>query len=261
MVYDPVVFVLRGSDRVPHSREPYFLPAVYDFFHHELYRFTVMLMTITATILLFTRYLLRDGVPFSGDPEHPEDEPLVSVQTLNKDHTLDVVMMTASPEGQLVSVGLDRTIQVRDVPSGAKSRVLCDAEVPLENPFPVLSMAIDDGSRQLALVTWNAVLLWDIEQRQWGPHTRIELDGHKPEAVFFNHRKPDTSPSVVVVRKNGTMMEVCPGQEQIGEFVVCKTPLVLAIPFAECKSRMSPHCCQWANLSQTRLNAMRRGCR
>jgi hypothetical protein len=235
LVYDPVIFVLKGSDRIPHSKEPYFLPAVYDFFHHEFYRFTIMLMTMMAMILLFTRYLLRDGIKQPGDPDRPEDEPLLSVQTLSRDHTLDVVMMSASPEGYLVSVGLDRTIQVWDVPSGARSRVLCDNDVPLENPFPVLGIAVDDVSKQLALVSRNAVFLWDIEQRQWGPHTRLDLGGHKPEAVFFNPKKADIPPSLVVVRRNGTMMELYPGHDEFRDFIVCKTPLVLAVPFAQCK--------------------------
>ncbi|KAK4449133.1 sterol-sensing domain of SREBP cleavage-activation-domain-containing protein [Podospora aff. communis PSN243] len=236
LVYDPVVFVLKGSDRNPQGREPYFLPAVYDFFHHEIYRFLVMLMTMIAMIVLFTRYLLRDGVKQPGDPEHPEDEPLLSIQTLSRDHALDVEMMTSSPEGYLVSVGLDRTIQVWDVPSGARSRVLCDAEVPLENPFPVWGMAVDDSSKQLALVSVNSVFLWDIEQRQWGAHDRIELDGARPKAVFFNPKK-DAPPSLVVVRRNGIMTELYPGHDRSSDYVVCKTPLVLAVPFVEYASK------------------------
>jgi len=235
LVYDPVVFVLNGSDRNSSVKEPYFLPAVYDFFHHEIYRFTIMLMTVVAMILLFTRYLLRDGIKQPGDPEHPENEPLLSVQTLSRDHTLDVVMMSASPDGYLISVGLDRTIQVWDVPSGAKSRVLCDSGIPLENPFPVLSMAIDDDSKRLALVSWKAVFFWDIEQRQWGSYIRIDLGGYRPEAVFFNPKKANALRSLVVVKRNGTMMELHPGDDKLMEFVVCKTPLVLAVPFAECK--------------------------
>ncbi|KAK0613454.1 sterol-sensing domain of SREBP cleavage-activation-domain-containing protein [Immersiella caudata] len=231
LVYDPVVFVLNGSNRAPDGGEPYFLPAVYDFFHHEAYRFAVTLMTVMAMILILTRYLLRDGVKEAGDPEHPEDEPLLSIQTLSRDHTLDVEMMTTSPEGYLVSAGLDRTIQVWDVPSGARSRVLCDAEVPLENPFPVWGMAVDDNSKQLALVSVNSVFLWDIEKRKWGAHDRIDLDGVRPKAVFFNPKK-DGSPSLVVVRRNGIMTELYPGHEKQKDFVVCRTPLVLAVPFA-----------------------------
>ncbi|KAK0643092.1 sterol-sensing domain of SREBP cleavage-activation-domain-containing protein [Cercophora newfieldiana] len=234
LVYDPVIFVLKGSNRRSSTGEPYFLPAVYDFFHHQLYRFTITLMTMTAMVLLFTRYLLRDGVKQPGDPEHPEDEPLLSVYTLSRDHTLDVEMMSASPKGYLVSVGLDRTIQVWDVPSGARSRVLCDAEVPLENPFPVFGMALDDSTKQLALVSWNSVFLWDVDKRQWGPHSRVDLGGReKPQAVFFNHKSVDTPPSLVVVKRNGTMVELHPGDDKSSDFVVCKTPLVLAVPFAE----------------------------
>jgi len=233
LVHDPIIFLLEGSNRIPPSREPYFLPAVYDFLHHEIPRFAVLLITFVAMLNLFTRYLLQDGSKLAGDPEHPNDEPLLSVQALTKDHSLDVVMMTTSPGGLLVSVGLDRTIQIWDVPSGTKSRVLSDSEVPLENPFPVLAMAVDDHSKQLALVSWTRVFFWDIERQEWGHTIQVDLAGQKPETVFFNPRKDDFTPSLVVVRRNGTMVELGPVLEASREYVVCKTPLIQAVSFAE----------------------------
>ncbi|KAK5657311.1 hypothetical protein OQA88_3375 [Cercophora sp. LCS_1] len=233
LVYDPIVFVLKGSDRIPHTKEPYFLPAVYDFLHHEIPRFAVLLVGVVALLDVFTRHLLRDGFKKDGDTDHPDGEPLLSIQGLRRDHTLDIVKMAASPGGNLVSIGLDRVIQIWDVPGGKRSRVMSDPEVPLENPFPVLGVAIDDASKQLALLSWTRVFLWDIEKQQWGPTMQIDLGGQKPEAVFFNNKREGTLPSLVVVRKNGTMVEVQTESEELYEYVVCKTPLVLAVPFPE----------------------------
>ena len=67
LVHDPIVFVKKDADRIPHSREPYFLPAVYDFIHHEMPQFVVLLATVVAIILLFTRYLVRDDVKQASD--------------------------------------------------------------------------------------------------------------------------------------------------------------------------------------------------
>lgn len=232
LVYDPIIFVLKGSDRIPHTREPYFLPALYDFFHNEIPRFVVLLVIIITLLNMFTRHLVRDGYKDGGDPEHPDDEPLLTVQALRRDHTLDIVMMTASPGGLLVSVGLDRAIQVWDVPGGTRSRVMSDSEVPLENPFPVLGIAVDDDSKQVALVSWSRVFVWNLDERQWGPTVQIELRGHKPEAVFYTSRKADSPPSLVIVRRDGTLVEIRPETEEMSDFVVCKTPLISAVPFS-----------------------------
>ncbi|KAK1828272.1 sterol regulatory element-binding protein cleavage-activating protein, partial [Podospora conica] len=247
LVYDPIIFVLKGSDRIPHTREPYFLPALYDFFHNEIPQFVVLLVIIITVLIVFTNHLVRDGYKDGGDPEHPDDEPLLTVQALRRDHTLDVVMMTASPGGLLVSVGLDRIIQVWDVPGGTRSRVMSDSEVPLENPFPVLGIAVDDDSKQVALVSWNRVFVWNLEERQWGPTVQIELRGHKPEAVFYNARKADSPPPLVIVRRDGTMVEIRPETEETSEFVVCKTPLVSAVPFSTPRTYPAP----WSILHPT----------
>ncbi|KAK3359962.1 sterol-sensing domain of SREBP cleavage-activation-domain-containing protein [Lasiosphaeria hispida] len=254
MVCDPIIFVLKGSDRVPHSREPYFLPAVYDFIHHEIPRFLVLLMTMIAMLLLFTNYLLQDQFKELGDLDHPDDEPLISIQTLSQGHQLDIVMMAASPGGQLISVGLDRAIQVWDLPSGSRSQITSDLEVPLENPFPVLSMAVDDELKQLALVSWTRVFFWNIEEQQWGPTVQIDLGGHKPEAVFFSVSGPKDTSALVVVRRNGTMSELYPEEEQSRDYVVCKTPLIWAVSFAEAQSLHTN------SLRTSMLTVSRKGC-
>ena len=142
-------------------------------------------------------------------------------------------MMAASTRGLLVSVGLDRLIQIWDMPSGARRKVLSDSEVPLENPFPVLGMAIDDDSKQLALVSWTRVFVWNIEEQEWGPTAQINLGGHKPVAVFFNTKVLDPYPTLIVVRRDGTMVELDLKAEDSRDYVVCKTPLVWAVSFVE----------------------------
>ncbi|KAK4034884.1 sterol regulatory element-binding protein cleavage-activating protein [Parachaetomium inaequale] len=237
-VYDPIIFVLKGADRTPDTREPLFLPAVYDFVHHQIPRFVVSLLTMLAALRLFTNHLIKDQAKDGAGPDHPDDEPLLSVQSLTKGHTLDVAILTASPSGQLVSVGLDRAIQVWDVPSGSRTRVLSDSEVPLENPFPVLDMALDDNSKWLALVSWQRVFLWNIEKQQWAGTRDIDLGGHRPEAVFFVTKTPYAAPSLILVRRNGVGLEMRMETEDSRDFVICKTPLVWAVSFTEkCNSQ------------------------
>ncbi|KAK1783612.1 sterol-sensing domain of SREBP cleavage-activation-domain-containing protein [Copromyces sp. CBS 386.78] len=237
-VYEPLIFVAKGADRIPHSREPMFLPAVYDFIHNEIPRFVVFMLTLVALLLLLTNYLVHGNDKHAGDPDHPDNEPLLSMRSLSHGHDLDVVKMAVSPGNKLVSVGLDRNIQIWDVPLNSRTRVMSDSETPLENPFPVLAMAIDDDSKCLALLTWQRVLLWDTDEQQWGLSLEVDLGGHKPESVFFNYaKKALDSPSLVIVRKNGTMFELDLGDGASKEFTICKTPFAMALPFAELTSQ------------------------
>jgi len=69
---------------------------------------------------------------------------------------------------------------------------------------------------------------------------QIGLGGQKPKAIFFSHKRPGALPSLVVVRKNGKMVEVETEFEEFYEYVVCKNPLVLAVPFLECMHSTLP---------------------
>ncbi|AEO56196.1 hypothetical protein MYCTH_2300826, partial [Thermothelomyces thermophilus ATCC 42464] len=241
-VYDPIIFVMKGADRTPHTKEPFLLPAVYDFIHHQIPLFVVSLLTTLAALRLFTNYLIKAQFEH-GYGSGSDDEHLLSMQSLSRGHTLDVAMLAASPRGQLVSVGLDRTIQIWDVSSGSRSRVLSDPDVPLENPFPVLNLALDDRSGLLALVSWQRVLVWNVEKQQWTRAINIDLGGHRPEAVFFVTDAPGAVPSLVLVRRDGIGLEVQVMTGDVRDFAICRTPLVWAVHFtagANAQQR-SPH--------------------
>ncbi|KAH6626166.1 sterol-sensing domain of SREBP cleavage-activation-domain-containing protein [Chaetomium sp. MPI-SDFR-AT-0129] len=254
-VYDPVVFVMKGANRNPDTKEPLFLPAIYDFIHHQIPLFTVSLITVLSALRLFTHFLIKGRFGGDEDPNHPDDEPLLSVRSLVKGHTLDVAMLTASPNGHLISAGLDRNIQIWDVPSGSRTRVLSDADIPLANPFPVLSMALDDSSRWLALISWQKVFVWDIEIQQWVGSQNVELGGHRPETAFFTARNQGSTPSLVLVKRSGLAVEIQLGGMAARDFVICKTPLVWAVSFAEKYNPQQQH-----TAPVSILTASRRGC-
>jgi hypothetical protein len=245
-VYEPLLFVWKGADRTPDlSGSSFFPPGVHAFLH-QFPRFAAWLLIMLAILRQFTNYLIKDRAQ-DGDPSGPSDGPsLLSVRSLAKGHTLDVAMLTASPDGRLVSVGLDRAIQVWDVPSGARARVLSDPEVPLENPFPVLSMALDDRGAWLALVTWQRVFFWSVERHEWAGTKDVDLGGHRPEAIFFVTNGPGAVPSLVLVRRNGVGFEIEIETERSKDFVICKTPLVWAVSFTDkckCNEGKTMYCC------------------
>jgi WD40 repeat protein len=231
-VYDPLVFVLSGSDRTPtkFGIRP-FLPAVYDFGKHQSTPFIISLVLILAGVTLLMNFLLWDELPEAEANDRPNDEPLLSVKTLKEGHALDVVLLKASSEGVVVSVGLDRWIRVWDVRNGG-SHIIQDPESDI-NPFPILAMTIDSDSNWLALLSSKGlVALWNIPERRWGPTMKVEVKG-APAAFFFGSSQTEFIDPLIIVRHNGIMTELLMESKQTTELRICKTPLLCVNAHAE----------------------------
>jgi hypothetical protein len=80
-VYDPLIFVLDGSDRTLNDRgvRP-FLPAAYDFVRHQSGPFILTILLCIAAVSLLMNYLLWDESPDPDDDERPEDEHLIFIE-------------------------------------------------------------------------------------------------------------------------------------------------------------------------------------
>jgi hypothetical protein len=233
-VYDPLVFVLSGSDRTPtkFGMRP-FLPAVYDFAKHQSASFVVTVFLIVGAVSLLMNYLLWGELPEVEASGRARDEPLLSVKTLSDGHALDIVLLAASNEGVVVSVGLDRCTRVWDVRNGRKSHQIQDATSDID-PFPILTMAIDSDSSWLALLSSkNFVALWNISERRWGPVLHVDVKGRTPAAFFFGLSRTEPIDPIILVRHNGLMTELSVESGVQNSLQICKTPLVCARSYAE----------------------------
>jgi hypothetical protein len=230
-VYEPLIFVKRGADRMPHVKEGALLPAVYDFLDHRLTPFFFTVAITIAGVLLLTNYLLWDeAAEFGSDDGDGRSEPLLHVLSLPGGHSLDVVLMSASLDGHVVSVGLDRLIRVWDARFGMRSYAINDMERPDEDPFPVLAMTIDGDSTWLALLSHYRVLLWNLVEQRWGPSFPIDLYGQKPEAFFFGSPRLEYIFPLIMVRRNGTAVQIWPDVGEPTDTVICNEPLLCARP-------------------------------
>ncbi|KAF7562558.1 hypothetical protein G7046_g1573 [Stylonectria norvegica] len=230
-VYEPIVFVLKGSDRMPNYQEPSLLPAVYDFVNHQLTQFIVIVIVAVAAIRLLTNYLLWQDEDSNDDTHHPDGDPLLSVKSFAGGHSLDVAMLAASQDGHIVSVGLDRHISVWDVRPGGINYAITDGGKDGETPFPVLGMTMDGDSRWLAILSSYRAALWNLKEGKWGPSLPVDLFGQKPEAFFFGPHETNVNiPRLVLVRRNGTLTEFTPDAGEGEDFGVCRSPLACAQP-------------------------------
>ncbi|KAH7393496.1 sterol-sensing domain of SREBP cleavage-activation-domain-containing protein [Cadophora sp. MPI-SDFR-AT-0126] len=226
-VYDPLIFVLNGSDRTPtqFGVRP-FLPAAYDFARNQFGVFIITVIVIVAAVSILMNYLLWDELPENDGDNRPDDEPLLSVKTLNNGHSLDIVLLTASRDGIIASVGLDRLIRIWDVRRGVMSYIVQDFESHVD-PFPVLAVAIDGDSNWLALLSGNdRVFLWNIPERRWGPSMEVVVNGRKPVAFCFGYDSTEFINPLLVIRSNGRMTELHVESNESIEVLICRSPLV-----------------------------------
>jgi hypothetical protein len=230
-VYEPLVFVLKNSDRMPHAKEPSLLPAAYDFIHHQLTRFVVIIIVLVAALRLLTSYLLWEDEARSEDQHDVAELPLLSVKSLSAGHALDVAMLTASTEGCVVTVGLDRLIRVWDTRSRGLSYVIPDGNEAGESLFPVMAMAIDETSSWLAILSSFHVTFWNLAQRSPGPTIPVDTGGQRPEAFFFVPEVQGRPPRMVLVRRNGTLTEFgAVSHNESEDFLICSGPIISAQP-------------------------------
>ncbi|KPM41664.1 hypothetical protein AK830_g4924 [Neonectria ditissima] len=254
-VYEPVIFVLKDSDRMLHYKEPTLLPAAYDFIDHQLTRFLAIVVVVIAAIRLLTNYLLWEDETDDEDHHHLDGGPPLVVESFAEGHALDIAMLAASSDAHVVSVGLDRLIRIWDVRLGGLNYAITDAEHNEEAPFPVLAMAMDDDSKWLAILSSFKAALWNLKERRWGPVLAIDLHNQKPEAFFF--APPGQSnhiPRLVLVRRNGTLTEFIPGAGDAKDFGVCRSPLTCVQPLIEKVSK------QPSSVKMSVVTASRRGC-
>ncbi|KAG9248216.1 sterol-sensing domain of SREBP cleavage-activation-domain-containing protein [Calycina marina] len=232
-VYDPLVFVLNGSDRTPtkHGIRP-FLPAVYDFARHQSTLFIIVVVMAITGVSLLMNYLLWDKNREGSNDDRPEDEPLLISKNLAGGHTLDVVIMATSDDGILASAGLDRQIRIWDLQRGGANYIVHDPE-QLIDPFPVWKMAIDTDSNWLAILSADRVLLWNIPEQRWGPAMRVALSYRVPKAFFFGHSPTELIDPIIVVHQSGWMSELHIEGNEVQELQICRTPLVCVSPYSE----------------------------
>ena len=209
-----------------------FLPAFYDFTRHQTTPFIMTVSLLVAAVSLLMNYLLWDETTEDEDEDRPEDEPLLSIKSLNG-HALDIALLTPSNEGIVASAGLDRWIRIWNVRPGGAGYVVQDPESDID-PFPVLAMAIDSDSNWLAILSAkDMIALWNIPERRWGPTMKAAVKGRTPAAFFFIDSPTDLINPVVLVRHNGFMTEYHVESSENREIRICRTPLVCVRAYVE----------------------------
>ncbi|KAK0392183.1 hypothetical protein NLU13_1681 [Sarocladium strictum] len=241
-VYEPIVLVLKHSDRTPRGRQSALLPAAYDFVNHELSRAIVIIVVVLAAIRLLTSFLLRDEEEHSALQAEAEAEhdSLLSAKTLAGGHALDIAMLSTSSDGHVVSVGLDRLIRVWNVRNNPKSYIVVDGRLTKRELFPVLAIAVDESSEWLAILSVSQVDFWNLQDRAWGKPVQIDSQCRRVEVFYLSSKGSGKSPNAIIVWRNGALMETTwAAEESVAEVPISTTHLTAAQVYVDCDETTS----------------------
>ncbi|KAL7913564.1 sterol-sensing domain of SREBP cleavage-activation domain-containing protein [Trichoderma velutinum] len=220
-VYEPLVFVKKGSNRVPMMKEPALLPAIYDFAHHQLGTFVFIDIVVIALLRLLISYLLPEDETKAEELHDSSDQSNLSVKTLSGGHTLDIAMLAYSPIGYVISVGLDRMIRLWDLNHRNKGISISNLEKEIVVKFPVLAVAMHEDSDWLAILSSDMVIFWNIITHVHGSSVAVETYNQKPESFFLEPAASSDIPRAVIVWKNGTAVDVDPASRETRESTIC----------------------------------------
>ncbi|KAL7276345.1 hypothetical protein RUND412_000648 [Rhizina undulata] len=214
--YNPLFVVLKGSNRARSDRSFELFSSLFDVdtIKKHMQAFVLTIVVVVAGVTLLMNHLLMKGMPEDLSDVSENGTPLVTSETLFEGHSLDIVMLAASPRGVVVSVGLDRRIVVWKLKTRWQSaskdilRPTCTEHVL----WPVMAIALDERGEWLAVATRaGMVSFWQVKEAAFYRSISIDLEGHHPSAFFFEPRiddDPQHGPRVVILRQDGWLFEI-----------------------------------------------------
>jgi len=187
-VYDPVVLVLKQSNRIGHAlQDESFFSLTWNLFRKHLYPFLLAVIFSVAFVTLLMQYLLWDELPEEeGDGEESKSS-IIRVENLPKSHHLDIINIATCSKGHLVSVGLDKLVTFSIFDQRTHHYSLSSALSSAMTPpiWPIPGLTIDDSGHWAALCGESGdVIFWNMLERRATHSVHVELNNERP--MLFN---------------------------------------------------------------------------
>lgn len=244
--FDPTFFVLRGSNR---SKIPSMLPNLANVIDlntiiDHLQGFVLAIVVVIAGVTMLTNYLLTKYISEDmNDDVTEKNGPLLTCETLYEGHSLDVVMLTTSVKGVVVSVGLDRRIVVWKLKTRwqTPSKDIIRPTCPEHILWPVMAITLDEKGEWLAIAPRvGRISFWHVGEATFKGSIDVDLAGHQPSAFFFQpgrYGDLDQGPCLIVLRQNGWLSEICIRTRQAMHHRIC-TGVVVSSSHGACTPRL-----------------------
>jgi hypothetical protein len=214
-VYEPVIIVLKGSDR---GLEPSLQASVLLSWKALTKHILPVVFIIAIFIGLITSlmdYLLWDNRTQKENATGSDNEEIARhIKRLPAAHKLDIFRLRASSKGHVVAVSLDKTISAFNF-NFATQHFNVDAMPTPKSPdltlWPVSQVAIDDTGSWVAVCSSPGKIgIWNMPKRLWGELKDVNASSLQPCLFTFSkYTSTDSDPcSLVIVLPDGLVCVV-----------------------------------------------------
>ena len=154
-IYDPLIITLGGADRSGILlRKETWLASFRGVAIQHVYPTAISVVFVVAFVTVLMNFLLWDDRAEDAEYENGGDNLPLTVHAIETGHTLDVVKITGSRQGHMLSIALDRTISIllfKPV-SNSYTTIHPSAEQCRQIKWPIHACSISDKG------DWMAVL-------------------------------------------------------------------------------------------------------
>lgn len=211
-VYDPLVFVFKGAERIPPSTSSSIKlpPAVINFVDQRLGSLLMALLLVALGMWYLVQHILLPNNQDIHDSIKATGDSPISVTTLAGNHALDVNRLGATNDGIILSFGLDRSIIQWNLQSGYKGRMIQNPADQMNVSFPVLGISFDKNSEWAAFLSSEFIQLWNMQFNFWGPRCAFDAMTSRPELLFFSQgsSSSEKDSQLVVMHQDGVLSEI-----------------------------------------------------
>lgn len=187
-VYDPVLVLLNGADgRDARAPDLSFLAIIRQLAEQHFFPVALAAVFTIAGVTLLTNYLLSNELLVNTDDDGGEASLVVDALPMSS-HGLDIIRLSSSGRGHVVSISLDRATCLwsrNRISMRYYKTVLYTARPPL-SLWPIVATAIEDNGNNAALLSnTGQTVLWTFEHQQIFKFLALPLKGQTPLLFSF----------------------------------------------------------------------------
>jgi hypothetical protein len=186
-IYDPILIVSKNATgRDVGQKTASLSESLRHFARGHAYSAALMVAFLIAGITLFMNYLLWTGLPEGIGEEEEDGDASFNVETLSAVQALDIMQLTSSPKGHIVSVSLDRTTSIwYHDQNGFRQTTLRTAAMK-PKLWPIIASTVDDAGNLLALCSTDGVVgLWSLAAARFSSVQTVDIRGQVPILLTF----------------------------------------------------------------------------
>ncbi|CAD0113364.1 unnamed protein product [Aureobasidium uvarum] len=196
-IYDPLIITLGGADRSGILlRKETWLHSLRAVAIQHFYPTAITVVFVVAFVTVLMNFLLWDERAEDAEYENGGDNLPLTVHAIETGHMLDVVKLTGSRQGHMLSVGLDRTISIllfKPV-SNSYTTIHPSPEQCRQIKWPIRACSISDKGDWMAMLGDDGRVLLGSLSRGEFTHD-FEIDSEEKLPLLFEFVPSPSTPN------------------------------------------------------------------